>query len=750
MLWLKRLMDVVDGPAKPRSAGGGMSIVRLVTEWERYHVRVNKQGIQELMQYFARLGNVEGYNRWLTYFRSTFPDYRDQKDALWTMVYLHARRADLDSAQQAFAEVRRIRSEHGEEPDLKSWNMLLSAHSRADDLEGALVNLQNLMDSASLVPDEYSIHPVLKLLADRGDVEGVADMLRQYGQLVDTPLTTALLQNLLIAHVNNGDIPTAEDKLRQSIPLVTKGVIRGSLTGCFNVILLGHALRRDLAGTLRTYRWMKDAKILRDANSYAAIMQGLIMRRRTEEAANLMLYIMQRQRNIVPTSFHYAILITGFVHNRQHVRAMETYEAMLRRGYKPTVSTNIAYLKAKAIEERGLDGKNSGKASRGEAMPLEETITALNQFLDRDVGMAAHPTQPMHGLGDPVSDPINAVPAAYHTFVIELLGKQRCFEAVKELHRRYMEEVEKRGGSQEAIPISMLTALARVHYRAGEHDLVEACWKLAKAEADRVAPLLPIPRLKPTKMSSDGATDVPVDEVATSEESVNSVSEDQSDLEDEVTSSPDLPTLLQPKTTSEATKESPRTSRLAPARRHILTRILRFYLLSKKAQNRPIDAINTVTQLTEQGYTLDHLTWNAFIRMLVQRSPPLTLIAFVLTERYLTPTFPGWKELRTAGNVWPIKSYIKQVSLQHIKARYLAPGQLLPRYDTLVALAGALFETRRSEASGYGEVSPELKDYIGDVAKLELLAPQTLAIVKNMPRMHDRLQERAFGEVGIS
>ena len=193
-------------------------------------------------------------------------------------------------------------------------------------------------------------------------------------------------------------------------------------------------------------------------------------------------------------------------------------------------------------------------------------------------------------------------------------------------------------------------------------------------------------------------------------------------------------------------KQSPQPRRPAPARRIILSRPLRYYLLSLFEQSRYAEAIATFSSLLNQGYTMDNLTWNSFIQSLSSTSPPLALLAFVLTERFLIPQFPGWSKSTT----WPLKPQARAEGLQHMRARYLAPSQLLPTYKTIVKLGAALLQTRRTIAlgrKGLSNMPPELVGYVGALRDIRKRAPKTLFAVQSMPAVSDRWQSEWLGRV---
>jgi pentatricopeptide repeat-containing protein PET309 len=163
------------------------------------------------------------------------------------------------------------------------WNALLHAHSRADDIDGALATMKRLVASG-LTPDDYSFHPLLELYAARGDVDSVMDLLEQYDDLSGMPRTTALYGSLMTAHSNTNDVESARKILQELISKVKAGEVKGTLTKCFNILLASLALRREIDETMRVYQWMRDEQIEVDNMTYAALMQSLTAYRQADAA----------------------------------------------------------------------------------------------------------------------------------------------------------------------------------------------------------------------------------------------------------------------------------------------------------------------------------------------------------------------------------------------------------------------------------------------------------------------------------
>lgn len=396
---------------------------------------------------------------------------------------------------------------------------------------------------------------------------------------------------------------------------------------------------------------------------------------------------------------------------------------------KPSAAARTAYLKATAIVERHRIRRR--KLPDSEPIPLAETMKELKHLLRMSDGAEIAAKQPGLGVGTGTMTQAQAIPAAYFDFLIFIHGQRQCFAAVKRLYQQYKDAVKSRTGHIETTPIQLLSSLASSFWRAGELDEVEECWKLAKEQADDIAPILTVPKFR-----LPGNADEESKSASTEPGSADPGNKgiDSNPQHEASGSAPDQKSKTL-ETEPETVSRSP-----APNRRHVLSRVLRYYVLSLHAQRRSMDAIRTVIDAINQGYTMDNKSWNVFIESLCRTTPPLALLGFVLTERFLTPRFPGW----SPTVAYPPRPEAVAEGLQHMKARHLAPGQLMPQYRTVVWLAGALKRLRHSLALTGCSLpftsDPALTKYVGTAELIRRHAPKTLSVVQTLPEVPDRVQ----------
>lgn len=713
---------------KNRELHHSLHVNRLTDDWIRYHGRVGKDGVTQLLTIYARSGQEAQFTRWFEYLNEHYAGYEQQMDALWTRVYLYARRINLPKAKAAFEDIAKMAAEHGQSPSLRSWNVLLHAYSRQDDLDGAVGTLAALVEQG-VKPDHYSFHPLMTMTAKRGDVDGVMDLLDQFDRLTGEKRWTAFYGSLILAHTNSGQIERAIEILETAISESSKGNILGELTGCFNIVLTACALRRDI-DTIRTvHRRMKDAGVRTNAETYAAIVQALVMRRLTN-AADSIVRSMLRQHGIMPTAFHYAVVMAGFNHQGRYDRALAAHRHMKSLKIKSTLTSNVALLKAKAMQENKQKGIGSAqKAGEPLTVSLQELERTIQLLLDKGDDLAdKQPQAGLHGLNDP-----SGFPAAYFAHLVHIHGKRRCLDSVHRLIQKYKRLPAGNHTTESRMPIVILSALMDAYLNAGDYNEVEVCWRMAKEQADEFTKRIPIPRLENITdimdMRSPQVSDV--QEVGFA---IAPIAED--------TNKPAQKTRI----VTEGTCD-PSGSRPVPGRAQVLTRCLRIYLYALGQQSRISDMISIVSAFLSQGYVMDSRTWNIFICILCEARPTLALLAFTMTERFLIHNFPGWEKQVMP---WPLKPSVKAQGVEHFRGGlYMPPDTLMPRYATLVKLGAALLRLRRIEATGRRNGGPDwgpgmsgMEKYVGTIKLIRKHAPKTLFAVQSMPTVQDRLQSK--------
>jgi pentatricopeptide repeat-containing protein PET309 len=677
-------------------------------DWVKYHGRMNLRTYRSVMLHYAKSGNIERVKSYCERLREQYSSYADLKEVLWILIYAYARRGEVKAATSAFEEVQSIAEASGEPLDLRNWNVLLHAHSRADDLDGALEVMDKLAD-AGIKPDVYSIHPVLEMYAARGDVSSVENLLGQCDELIGPTRRTELYGSLMTAHINANDVDSAQKVLGELVPKVWAGEVEGTLTKCFNILLTALSLQREVESTMEVYRWMKAENVGVNSLTYAAIMQGLATYRQADAAWKILNSTMPEEGH-KPQAFHYAIVMTGFVRQHAYKTAMDIYATMIRRNIKSTLNTDAIYAKARALYQvrHNPEGRQVNPAS------ASRIVEELDELLrDPNAGLAPHQPQ----FYSPMED--HSPRALMFSHLIYSYGSRKSISAVKLLVKKYTQSTENGGkGVFEPLPLRVLTAVMPAYINAKSWEEVEECWRLAKEQADTMT-IGSRPHLDPAPSPKTPPNILKLSVAKTTDESQ----------------------MPKRKSKRAATIKKPDPTRPVPSLRHVLSQPLRHHITSLALQRRFGEMITTVASVLNEGYILDNSTWNIFIEHLLRSTPPLALLAFRLTEKYLTPSFPGWIHYKHHANR---SSHVQR--LPHIRASYLTSTQLMPRYRTLVKLGAAYLAVRRRDALGdersdlTSNGNEGLDKYVGSTRQIRKDAPETLYAVQTMPAIDDTLQ----------
>ncbi|KAF2629139.1 TPR-like protein [Macroventuria anomochaeta] len=644
-----------------------------------------------LLLIFAEHGDVQRVNEYFDEF-SASQGKVDPKQAN-SLLYVQARRGDVPGALAVF---RRIREDLGFTPDVQMWNTLLLTYVRADDLDGALETFNNALD-AGMEPNEHTFGPMLDMCANRGDIEAFEALYSRAKQMQialdnDVRARSGYVQAFLNAEDADGAEEIAQGMLKQW----KAGALTGHpLTHTWNIMIQYYALRGDVANSRRLYREMVDNKIPLDSITFASLMRSLIEIKQTNAAYKILRVTLPANRMRVE-AIHYAIVMTGFLKEGQYDLALETYERMVERNVSQTISSRQASINTVGMAElvRLLKVKN-----RKPRQHLQHVERLLRDMLtEGDVGQDVAHRQPNHNRYiDAHTQSI--VPASYYGLLITLYNTRGAYKICKELFAKA--EATMKPSDFDA-PTTFLTAVMEAHYRAKEWDEVQKCWDLIRESSSKL--------------------------IKTFQQVMNPAPEP-----------PESPSL-----TDGVVIQRFEESRIALNRRQVIVKATRIYirsLINRNPKKNPTNKLLQQAQLTIRdllvnGFVIDNFTWNEFIVALAQNNQLVS--AFTIAETYLMPRFPGWRNLAPFYVRHDRKGY-QWMELRHYDVKR---NSVLPRYKTLVVLAKALADVKEDERNGVGYVEREVK-WAREI--LEEKAPSVCRAVETMPRTHDEMQERYFG-----
>jgi pentatricopeptide repeat-containing protein PET309 len=641
--------------------------------------------LKYLINYYAESGEVDKLNE---HFKTLCEIYepRPEVNVLIHLVYAYARRVDVQAAEKQF---QLISEEFERTPDAACWNVLLLAHTRADDLDGSLDCFNRLLE-AGATPDIYTFGPLLDLCAARGDVEAF-EALYSRAEHLNIPIRTdaKARAGYVQALLEFDDVDGAEATAKAMLRSYRAGVLKGSLTHTWNLLIQHYALRGDVASSRRLYRQMVENNIPLDSWTYGSLMRAFVEVKQTN-AAYKILRVTMPSNNVQVHAFHYALVITGFLREGQYREALHANARMLDRNVVQTTASRMASIQAIGLAEMKNLKSMRDKDPRTKLVALERQMRDII-FSDFESDVANR--QPRHR--QLIDSKEHSTAEGYFGFLILLYGTRGAYNICKELFEAAA--VAREDKTNHTAPLSLLVAIMEAQYRAGEHDEVANCWELARTQANKLVKTL-------------------------------------NQFVDPAPPKVEFDSLLDP-----SIKESFDSARIAANRRQVLVRAARIYirsLLAREDDSGIQEAQRTIRSLLTGGFVVDNLTWNEFIQMLATRGRIID--AFSACEAYLMPAFSGWRSLNP--------SYIRKNQPGHLwmelRSTDIDKGALMPRYKTLVVLAKAFVAVRRDEENGVGWI-PEMGAWTREV--LEKMAGNTVRAVETMPRTGDRLQRKYLG-----
>ncbi|KAL1795729.1 hypothetical protein ACET3X_005953 [Alternaria dauci] len=649
-----------------------------------------------LIQTYANVGDVDKVHEYFDELKSTYPDEVTIK-VLSSLLYVYARSADVVGTITQF---KRIHEEFHMTPDAGCWNILLYAYIRAEDIDGALECFNNCL-SYGVVPDVYTFGPLLDFCAHRGDVEAFETLFSK-GKQMGIPLDTDVRarSGYVEAFLNAGDEEGAQAIAQGMLNSWKAGRLHGyPLTHTWNLLIQQRALDRDLVGSREQYRQMVENNIPLDSWTYGSLMRALVEAKQTNAAYKLLRVTMPEQ-GLRVHALHYAIVMTGFLREKQYAQAVHAYERMVQRKVPQTESSRQASLQTLGLSDLHKLRKRGAKHINYRLLRVEE---ALEEMLVSSTAREVAHRQPAHERSTRTHH-FSTLAQSYYGLVISLYSARSAYKTCKKLFEKAAASAP--DSNNYTIPLTLTTSMMEAHLKAGEHAEVAKCWKLARISATNL-----------TKTFHQAVQQLDVD---TDNPEISDLSESNS--------------LVDP-----SVQQRFREARISNNRRDILTRPSRIYVRSLLAQSDNPDALQeaqrTIRDLLVSGFTIDTLTLNEFIQKLVLRGRLMD--AFTICEAYLMPRFPGWREL-VANYIRHDRQGYQWMELRHHEIKKTS---VLPRYKTLVLLAKAHDQVRNDERSGIG-YDTNAEAWMTEI--LERSAPLTVRAIETMPRTFDRLQQRHF------
>ncbi|KAI9793930.1 MAG: hypothetical protein M1833_000499 [Piccolia ochrophora] len=440
-------------------------ISKVFEDWRLLHGRPSLQSYKIATAHFAARGEAKNVEEYL---RQQHESYGPPDNAgdIHMLMHMYARRGELENAIALFETLL----PSGFKPTLESWNILLNAYRRADDVDGAQDCYRGLLD-AGLTPDEYTFGTLVGMCAHRGDVQAVEAFV-QDAKANGFEHNVIIHSGLVLAHINTGAVDRAEEIAVEALSMP----MRGSLTTMWNHILNARGFQRNLPEVMRVYQRMLDAGVPFDTFTYAALINSLVLSRQYTQAAKILRTVMRRE-GVRPTSLHFGIVMRGYMRSGDLENLMKLFRRMHKMNIKSTVSTNLAIIRGSVQQE-----EDSVPALAN--LDLAEDMM-LQVLADTDVEEAAA-KGPLKGLSK--HSVSQAYPSLIFDYLIFAYGQRGEYEKAMSLYQKYCDTVRaRRPNATLAPPIRLLSALLVAALQADKYDDVDRCWQLAVQQSERLA-----------------------------------------------------------------------------------------------------------------------------------------------------------------------------------------------------------------------------------------------------------------------
>ncbi|KAB8261920.1 MCM-domain-containing protein [Aspergillus pseudonomiae] len=589
----------------------------------------------------------------------------------------------------------RISEEFGLVPNAVCWNILLTAYANAGDLSGSFTTFKNMIQQG-VEPSSHSFGTLMGLCANRGDIDTVRQLLALAKQR-HVQITAPFLDTIVEAYCNNQQLNMAESVAETCLGLDVKG---------------SRVRMMDLESISRP-----------DGMTYAALMLSLVLIGQTDSARRI-LRTLHRSHRMYATEFHYAIILYGYVKDRNRDMVHIIFREIKERFNRPGFSSSLLVLKSQL--QRDLQLIKSGNSQVDCAsVRLENAEKFLAETIAEFDTTKLATKLPMPGVGkQTISD---AFPAMYYEYIITAYGTRGAFAKARVLFDKFIKDQQASTTSEnvyDKAPLRLLSALMLAYLKAEQHKKVEECWKMAFSRAKQLARRPTVDEWLSSQLPSTEIIEPPRPTLP------NSVSHHKDILLD----------------LDGCIAERPKKSSILPAYQFLLSRPLSLYMRSLAYRNETSRIPQTVADVEKAGFSLTTYNWSTFVQMLASSEKISDQTeAFTVFEQKFMPNFPGWKSLRRGYGVKPpgVPSSIdiienptrgKHPNLLGKEGRKywskIQPEFMQPTYVSMVYLASALLGARERSIFDGG----------AELGSLHQVAPKTIEAIADMPYLREKFQ----------
>ncbi|GKZ23998.1 hypothetical protein AbraIFM66951_010251 [Aspergillus brasiliensis] len=686
-------------------------ILYFLDEIAQFHHKPTEDVYRQALIAFSRAGDVDNVQHVFERFLSDHGKPRSRK-IVAPLLYVYARIGDVEKTTRQF---RRITEEFSLRPNAVCWNILLTAYSKAGDLSGTFTMFKKMTEEG-VEPSSHTFGIMMGLCANRGDVTHVRDLL-SLAQQHNVQITAPMIDTVVEAYCNNSEWEMAEHVAETCLGLDVKG----SRVRMWNILLWNYAFRMDLEAISRIRSRMDAAGLEPDDMTYSALMLSLVLIGQTDSARRI-LRALHRGRRVYATEFHYAVILYGYLKDRNRDMVHIIFREIKDRFNQPGLGSRLLVLKSQIQRDLQLLAQG-GQVGNHANIRLENSEKFLAETLADYHSTKLATKYPLLGSGRMSAR--KGFPAVYYEYMISAYGMKGAYLSARRLFDDYTASHPPKDSDEEThhdiAPLRLLSALMLAHLKAEQYQQVEECWNLAFTRALKIA--------SPTSPELDEWLSRQLNP-----------------------STPPLPShaeLVVNSDDSQATETDPATAKkepILPAYRFMLSRPLSLYLRSLAYGNEVSKISEVIAKYVEAGFSMTTFNWSTFVQMLASSDRLSDQIeAFSVFEHKFMPNFPGWDNLRRGYGARPpgVPSTIDAMEnpkrakppnvLGKLGRRYwskIQPDFMQPTYVSMVYLAAALRRLRERSIHEGGT----------DLQAIYDAAPKTIAAVARLPYLREKFQ----------
>ncbi|KAI2617025.1 hypothetical protein GGS26DRAFT_577489 [Hypomontagnella submonticulosa] len=576
-----------------------------------------------------------------------------------------------------------------------TFSHLLQVHA----VQGEVEEAQHIFDEIStkfrITPNTHCWNILLNAYAKAGDYDGAVSTFEKFvaagqpdeysygtvmqmaGDRGDLGFTVDLYRRAQRAGVRANeailcslvDAYCRNDYLQAAQDMGIRAAKKGvASTYIFNKLIHHYGTRRDLAGMNKILQVMAEENVPYDKYTYRQLLLGLSICRQSQHALNLL--IVALKDNIFEvTAEHFSIVMGSLLTSGEPAAVLRLDKLMQDSGF--ATSSDTLFRLTRALGEfKNLPPKTRSRRTASEW--LGEMLRSFNNIYGLgDQGELRRP-----GLSSPGNKPnrrgklLRKTTERFHFgTIVRILTELREFTKARELVDLYLYIFEGSEASLDgALPIMMLNSIMEADFHAGHNDRVQATWEVLFETA------------KKEGRSADFVAWVP-----------------------------------------NAPKISAKYHYVLSPSLEIMQKML---FMKEDATGLQ----NLIREIREEGFEIDSMNWNFYIRALVQLHQYKE--AFVTCEQLLMPNWRGWFVARQ-------KERLGNIPLD-VRRKGTSPSHLRPVATTLYQLA-----------RGYMELD-QLRHWSAEAAatfqEIEQECVQVVRAIKSMVRVYSKEEYEILGE----